>query len=235
MEWIHNLHGTEICLLVFTDSPHLWDNQRHAVIETSICAEGAALNRSMCFWREQWHKDPEAFIHPSPYLYIAWNLKPYFLSEAVRINRYSSKYFFWIDAGYARAPIDFKFPTQVPSIPQATKIVFFMVGQFTQAELSKDWFHYTTNQDRLAGNLFGGHAQAIAAWVPVYYTVLQEYVSRGWFIGKDQNMMNTVCTKYPTACTLVKADAGWGENPWLITYECLTSRRTCLFQDLHTV
>lgn len=233
MEWIRNLHDADICLLVFTDSPHLWHGQRHAVIKTSICAEGVALNRSECFWREQWYKDPEAFIHRGFYLYIAWNLKPYFLSEAVRINSFSSQYFFWIDAGYARAPIDLKLSTQVPIIPR-TRVVFFIMGQFSEAELAKDWFHYTINQDRLEGGLFGGRAEAVMAWVSLYYNVLQQFVSRDWFVGKDQNLMNTVCIRYPTACALVKAQTDWGENPWLITHECLTSKRTCLFHDLHT-
>lgn len=93
MEWIRNLHDADICLLVFTDSPHLWHGQRHAVIKTSLCSEGVALNRSELFWREQWYKDPEAFIHRGFYVYLAWNLKPYFLSEAVRMNTFSSQYF----------------------------------------------------------------------------------------------------------------------------------------------
>jgi len=234
MEWISNLHATDICLLVFTDSPNLWHGQKHAVIETSICAEGAALNRSLCFWRDQWHKDPEAIIHRGYNLYIAWNLKPYFLSEAVSINHFSSQYFFWIDAGYARAPIDFKFSTRIPIMPQASRMVFFMVGQFSEVELAKDWFHYSINQDRLAGNLFGGRAEAVTTWVSLYYNVMQQFISRDWFVGKDQNLMNTVCTRYPTACTLVDAQAVWGENPWLITHECLTSRRTCLVHNLRT-
>jgi hypothetical protein len=232
IKWIHNLHGTELCLLVFTDSPQLWDSQRHAIIETSICSEGAALNRSQCFWRDQWHKDPESFIHQSYYLYISWNLKPYFLSEAVRIDCFSSQYFFWIDAGYAREPIHFNFSTQVPVIAKKSQMLFFMVDEFSKAELSKDWFHYTVMQDRLAGNLFGGHTTAITAWTSVYYHVLQEYISRSWFVGKDQNLMNTLCTKFPAFCTVVEVETNWWENPWLVTYECLTSSRRCFLKNL---
>lgn len=227
VDWVSNLRG-KACMLIFTDTPLLWQGDQHAVvIRTSICAEGRALNRSQCFWREQWHLDPEAGMHHSYQLYIAWNLKPYLLAEGVRLNPWSSQSFFWIDAGYMRRPTQGEALGLVPRIPEnRDQMVFMLVAPFSRQERA-GLYHYTVFEDRIAGNMFGGSAEAVTAWSALYYRVLQEYVNRGWFVGKDQNIMNTLCIAHPRACSLVEPKPGFMENPWFFLWECLMSRREC--------
>ena len=229
--WIRN-QQSKMCLLIFTDSPSLWlELPTQAVVRTGICEEGRALNHSQCFWREQWHQDVEASIHRSYQLYLTWNLKAHFLREAVRLNVFSSRFFFWVDAGYMRDPS--LFPGSAvglsPHLPTLDRMVFLMVHPFGEEELGGN-YRYTTGQDRIAGNMFGGGAKAVESWSSLYYQVVDEYVDRGWFVGKDQNMMNTLCIKHRGACTLVEPRGlAIGENPWYALWGCLHATRDCLF------
>ena len=52
-------------------------------------------------------------------------------------------------------------------------------------------------------------------WVDLYYQTLQDYVGRGWFVGKDQNIMNTLCTEGHAHCILVDPLKYMWENPWV--------------------
>jgi hypothetical protein len=233
--WIRSLQG--MCLIVFTDSPHWWHADDQVLVHADICHEGRALNQSACFWREQWHHDPEARLHRSYQLYLAWNLKPWFLKEAVRLNPFQSDWFFWIDAGYRRAS-----PSSsskggltytagnardlVPAAMDANVMNFLLIQPFPAEEVNGG-YHYTTGRDRIAGNLFGGHKRAIHAWVDLYYQVFQEYVDRRWFVGKDQNLLNTLCTEHHDACALIDPRVGAWESSWFTMWQCLLGQREC--------
>lgn len=230
--WIRNIPPAW-CMLVFTDTPSLWNGSNRVLVDTSLCREGGALNRSQCFWRDQWEHDPEAAIHKDFRLYVVWNLKARFLSEAVRLDPFRSDFFFWMDAGYARAPlrVDGLAFTPMTSIDR-TKMHFLLVNRFPRAELNGN-FHYTLYQDRLAGNLFGGHRGAVVEWARVYYLVLQDYVDRGWFVGKDQNIMNTLCVEHPSLCLAVDPLLPSYVNPWFTLWGCLQGSRLCSFLPMN--
>ena len=216
----------QACFLVFTDSPALWATTGPRavplVIETKLCDEGRALNQTTQFWRQQWFHDPEARIHKGFHLYLTWNLKPYFLQEATRLNPFRSQYFFWIDAGYMRS-IDQAYGDVRSMVPTLYRpaMHFLLVGDFGSAELRGEPFRYTVGQDRVAGNMFGGHASTIQPWAQLYYQTFQTYINRGWFVGKDQNIFNTLCIEHPDACVLLKPHVWFGENPWFKMWDCL--------------
>ncbi len=90
-------------------------------------------------------------------------------------------------------------------------------------------YHYTTGRDRIAGGLFGGPAAAVREWAALYYRVLQQYVERGWFVGKDQNLMATLCAQHPTACSLAVPNMTAGENRWFTLWGCLLGERACAY------
>jgi hypothetical protein len=65
-------------------------------------------------------------------------------------------------------------------------MVFLMVDPFGKDMLAQgQHFHYTVGQDRIAGNMLGGTAEAVRRWAELYYQVLEEYVDRQWLVGKD--------------------------------------------------
>lgn len=232
-KWIENLANNSrlnLCLLVFTDSPGMWfPSVEQVVINTTLCDEALALNQSEIFWRNQWFRDPEAAAHKGFPLYLVWNLKAYFLQEATRLNPFQSEYYFWIDAGYMRsadqAHGDAR--TMAPNVDKDA-MHFLLIDHFSRAELEeRRRFHYTVGQDRLGGGMFGGHVSAVVPWVQLYYQTLGTYVARGWFVGKDQNIMNTLCIENPTACVLLDPNVWVMENPWFKMWECLFGQRHC--------
>ena len=228
IQWIKNLKN--LCLIIFTDSPALWNITDQVLIKTTICAEGRALNRSQSFWRQQWYQDPEASIHKSYQLYLTWNLKPYFMSQAVNMNPFASDYFFWIDAGYMRTPKLGDARSLIPPVDNSA-VHFLLGGQFTPPELSGH-LHYTVSQDRIGGGMFGGHASTIAPWSRLYYRMLQEYVDRGWFVGKDQNIMATLCAEQPAACVLLDPRVWFWQSPWFAMWDCLLRQRDCTVRPI---
>jgi hypothetical protein len=224
-KWISNQGNT--CLLIFTDAPELWAVAGQMIIHTSLRDEGRALNMSSEFWNKQRLTDPESMIHKSPWLYIIWNLKPYFISTAVRLNPFSSEYFFWIDAGYTRTPKIGNARSLVPVLKNNNTVYFMLIEHFTRQEMIGN-FQYTTGMDRIAGNMFGGHGSAVRSWSSLYYTVFNEYVKKGWFVGKDQNIMNTLCVEHPSMCSFFSTlVCYYNEDVWFTMWDCLLHQCSC--------
>ena len=223
VKWISNQRN--MCLVVFTDSPALWKVPGQIVFETSLCEEGRALNMSSSFWRDQWFLDPEAVTHRGPQLYITWNLKPYFMSQAARINPFSSEYFFWIDAGYTRSVKLGDARSLNPSL-EKDAMYFLLLGQFSRQEMLGG-FHYTVGKEGVGGGMFGGHISFVDKWVALYYRVFHEYVKRGWFVGKDQNLLNSLCSENPGVCMYFSLlDEGQGDV-WFSMWDCLLHQQRC--------
>jgi hypothetical protein len=105
-------------------------------------------------------------------------------------------------------------------------INFLLIRNFPTEEMNGG-YQYTTGRDRIAGNMFGGHQRVINTWVDLYYQVFQEYVDRKWFVGKDQNLMNTLCTEHHEVCALIDPNARAWENPWFTMWQCLLGQREC--------
>ena len=225
VKWIANQRN--LCLLIFTDSPDLWTVQGQIIIQTTLRDEGMKLNRSSEFWNNQRSMDPEAGAHRSPWLYITWNLKPHFLSQAVLLNPFSSEFFFWIDAGYTRTLKIGDARSLVPVLNNNNSTIYFMlVGHFTRQEMLGK-FHYTTGMDRVAGNMFGGHGSVVDSWVSLYYAVFDEYVKRGWFVGKDQNIMNTLCVEHQDICSFFNTLECYYDDIWFTMWDCLLHQCKC--------
>ena len=222
--WISNQRRT--CLLIFTDSPELWVVPGQIIIQTTLRNEGTMLNMSSDFWYNQWLIDPESQTHKTPWLYIVWNLKPYFMSQAVMLNPFSSEYFFWIDAGYFRTPKLGDATSLTPVLGNNNTVYFMLAEQFTHQEMLGN-YHYTTGMDRIMGGMFGGHGSTVRAWVSLYYTVFNEYVKRQWFVGKDQNIMNTLCMEHPDMCSFLTTLECFSEDVWFTMWDCLLRRCTC--------
>jgi hypothetical protein len=220
-EWIEALREAATCLVVFTDRPELWRDGRVFVIEADLCAEGLFLNHTWSFWRRQWFVDPEAAIHKGYLLYLIWNLKPRFLLRATELNPFHSDHFFYVDAGYAREKglADTRGP---PRLSGRKGVRVLQVGAYP-AEERRGHFRYTVGQDRIGGGMFGGRAEDIRGWHDLYYGTMADYVKRGWFVGKEQNVMATLCAEHRHACVRIRPYGFpffWG-NIWFSMWNCL--------------
>ena len=160
--------------------------------------------------------DPEKKIHNTS-LYMIWNEKTSFVKQEIDNNPYGSKYFFWVDIGCFRDERILHIITNWPLVERVeyeTKrkdaVMILNIDSFTENELA---WKSTSEEDlgpnfektvRLGGGIFGGSIDAFNKWHFLYYATLKKYFDAKRFAGKDQNIMATVCLKYPQTVNLIK-------------------------------
>ena len=69
----------------------------------------------------------------------------------------------------------------------------------------------------LDGSAFGGDAAAVKAWAQAYFGMLDTYVEKGWFAGKDQMLFTSVCMEDPDLCQFHANNGAWfevAEDTW---------------------
>ncbi|KAF9449239.1 hypothetical protein P691DRAFT_728201 [Macrolepiota fuliginosa MF-IS2] len=161
--------------------------------------------------------DREAFRH-NPELYAVWNAKPWLLDNAVRYLREERgevyDYAFWNDAGsfrsdhhYTRWPD----PKRVEEVwktgathtgaeeKQKDELLFFpLTGTFSW--LKRYWREDDGPVDAeiSEGSFFGGSSETVAWWSKVYYVYHDYYLRNGYFVGKDQTLINSLFLLFPS-------------------------------------
>ncbi|CAF1486014.1 unnamed protein product [Adineta steineri] len=56
---------------------------------------------------------------------------------------------------------------------------------------------YTLNKDLIQAKLMGGINDAIHWWTSALYETIDIYISKNFFIGKEQNLMNAIALIHP--------------------------------------
>ena len=174
-------------------------------------------------WNEQKKLDHEK-VHTTE-LYILWNEKVNFLTEAIRDNAFHSDYFLWTDMGSFRSPDLAARLTTYPdtdTVAEAlgTERVFFLqvepfVVQDRVIGVNGLPEHNFQRDIRLGGGIFGGHATAMARYDEIYYQTMDKLREDGRFIGKDQNIMSSVAVMYPDLVKLIRPEPYLnGADPW---------------------
>jgi hypothetical protein len=70
-----------------------------------------------------------------------------------------------------------------------------------------------------SGSLFGGHPEAIQWWLDTFITYTKHYLAQGFFVGKDQSIMNAIVLLYPERFfTLYARDPRAPASPGLSHY-----------------
>ena len=69
------------------------------------------------------------------------------------------------------------------------------------------------DKNRLMGGIFGGHSSVVSRWLDAFKTVTSQYIQCGWFIGKDQSVMNTACLRFQGLCHFVGPSLS-SRDPW---------------------
>jgi hypothetical protein len=130
------------------------------------------------YFTKQYCLDPEKHIH-SPELYAVWNLKTYLVFISARLNPYNSEFFIYTDSGAWRGKVLANWPDQVFVRELAEKldqrILYGQVGK---------------SNDIIQGTFFGGSLEAVVNVYDEYFRVHDEWLDKGLFVGKDQNLMN---------------------------------------------
>jgi len=162
--------------------------------------------------------DPEKQIH-YPGLYAVWNSKSWMLSHVTELNPFNSTYFFWVDMGCFRDQITPNhYFVNWPDIDRVNEVFkngtlnnfhVFAVDKYHDNTTDYKYQYLRWTLDILIGTFFGGTAKAIQSWSKMYYEVHEDFLNKGLFVGKEQNLMNYVAIKLKNEIIVTTA---FGEN-----------------------
>lgn len=231
-KYISNFFRVKACVVAFTDDTTIFDKylspglrvEKVNLKETAHKVFGWKDN----FWYDQWTTDVERIIHRGYQLYWIWALKTHFVERAAEINPYMSEYYMWLDAGMFRNSRyhDVDITRLYPPAPFDVKSVYY--GQpepFEADDLIVDEHGKCMTdfrfKDRLAGGLFLLHRSFARPWNQRYLSMMQEYKRRDWFVGKDQNLLATMCIERPVDCMIVSSTWTPGDKWYTILYYVL--------------
>lgn len=202
------------CAVVFTDDEAMfapYASPTVRVVLRSLPEEAERLNRTEQFWQAQLEADQERSIHRSYELYWIWALKTLFVADAAQMDVFGTEWFFWLDAGGVRQ----NFPGRQfqPITLDPESVYYACVKPFTLEELQHNSNVKFEMKVHLAGGLFLVHRSRAERWSKTYLRVFDQYTERGWFLGKDQDLLATACVQYPSECALLPTNTAPG-NPW---------------------
>lgn len=139
--------------------------------------------------------DPEKNRH-SPELYAVWNLKTYLLYKSTLWNPYKSEFFLYTDSGAWRRKIFPNWPDQEFVTELAKKLDNrFLYGQVGWPQK----FKRNKNANIIQGTFFAGSSKAVENIYDQYFRLHDEWLDKGLFIGKEQNLMNEVALSRATS------------------------------------
>jgi hypothetical protein len=203
-EWMQNMLIIDCPMIIFCDqkskeiiSPfrEKWLEQTYFI--TLTFEEFHCFRYFNVFVNDYNTKDHEKYHNP--YLYLIWNEKTHFLKRAVEINHFQHNFFLWVDIGCFRKPntqfLHWPNPEKINNLPK-DKILLLLVNPFTYSEYSVATLNelpdFILSSGRIGGTIFGGSSSTILKWHDLYYSMIEKFISMDRFIGKDQNIMNSI-------------------------------------------
>ena len=213
--WMINFLSLTDCMVIFTqpDMVSTIKSMRGSKKSSKSVIIPRSIQSFMMFhllnkkqWEEQELMDPDHYPGHTKELFMIWNEKTNMMKLAADINPFSSTYFVWLDIGAVRHP-KYNEEQLVKRIPHDYGVLLLNVDHFTENELHgvADFSHV----DRIGGTTIGCDKESLNQWHKAYYGVIGDYLDKGWFIGKDQNMMATTCVQ-TELCLLLPGDT----NHW---------------------
>ena len=144
------------------------------------------------YLEKQNNLDREKSIHNAN-LYAIWNLKCYIAYKIAQENPFNSKFFIYSDAGSFRERFvahwpDTEFIENSLIRKLNDRILFGQIYTFDKFKSSK----VLENSDFIQGGFFAGTAKALQDFYTNYFSIHDERLSKGLFIGKEQILMNLV-------------------------------------------
>jgi hypothetical protein len=189
------------------------------------------FQKDTAYWEHQLEIDPEKETHQGYQVYWVWDLKTHFLAEAARANVFNSDVFVWIDTGCLRigkyTGMDLVYVDPPPAMTELPGIYIGLVNEFSDVQRTLDAnekalavFTHEMN-GYIAGASFGGTKESIMRWEKAFMEVFSDYVDRGVFTGKDQNLYATLCIERPSLCRFIRPnwvlnDVWFGLVPYVL-------------------
>jgi hypothetical protein len=211
--WIANMMSITDPMIIFTSedlAPNLKRQRAHSKDLTKIVIQPLSdslmgTNFTREFWNGEFKKDPEAFRHKSVELYWIWNEKPNWLRQAAEMNPFHSSFFAWVDIGYLRESKNkYKGKQMIRRLPSTIKdheVMLLNVNTFKIKDMDPN---ILLHDNRVGGNFIAGRSEGVHEWYKHYYAVMWKFIEGGFFVGKDQHMMASVCAQRgPKLCYLI--------------------------------
>ncbi|EKM81286.1 hypothetical protein AGABI1DRAFT_56746, partial [Agaricus bisporus var. burnettii JB137-S8] len=178
--------------------------------------------------------DREASYH-NPELYAVWNAKPWLLDSAIKHLEEEKgevyDYAFWNDAGsfrYDHVYTEWPNPSRVEEVWNIGVERVVEAGGFTESrgKVKNDllFFSFTgmfgwakrywteddgpVDMDISEGSFFGGSPSTVSWWSETYYIYHDYYLHKGYFVGKDQTLINALFLLFPERVFGI-----WLDNP----------------------
>ncbi|KDR75458.1 hypothetical protein GALMADRAFT_69081 [Galerina marginata CBS 339.88] len=157
--------------------------------------------------KEKWHH--------SPGLYAVWNAKPFLLDSAVKHLKANGRvydYAFWNDGGSFRTNHQYNewpSPARVEQVweegsrltgKRREDLLFFPIFQLPVKKLRvwEEGMGPIDNPVQFSeGSFFGGAESTIEWFSRVFYAYHKHYLSRGYFVGIDQDLFNALFLLFP--------------------------------------
>jgi teichuronic acid biosynthesis glycosyltransferase TuaG len=217
LDWINNFLSIIPChLYIYTDEESyqiLYQMRNPFLDRTKFIIKPfneLYMSERMDTWEQQYIIDHEKYH--SKELYIIWNQKTRFVTDAIKDNPFKSDFFFWCDIGSFRSPehlnklINFPNPDTVYRL-NSNKMYILQINPLGEHEKLKDmngFPKYDFIYDiRFGGGIFGGHKNIWNIWEEKYYDMLHKFIDNNRFAGKDQNIMASVYVMNPELISLV--------------------------------
>lgn len=205
-EWMENfLPHLNTNVVIFTDErsyDKIYDLRKNHLPRTKVVMLPITefhTYKYMAHWQKDLMRDHER-CH-SIELYMIWNEKSMFVKRAIELNPFDTDYYCWSDIGMIRNKTYSQYIQYYPRVRDDVddnKMYLlnlqyqFNNNDFGFNELATDRYRYL---NAIGGGVIFGHKEVFMKWIGKYYEMLDEFVKKDLFAGKDQSLMACVYVK----------------------------------------
>lgn len=201
-KWIKNLfENVPFNLVFFTNkeyTPFIKDIRKNFSNTKIITLEFEELEvfkkYPLSFWKEQKKLDHEEYHIPE--LYAIWYEKKEFIKKTIEVNPFNSEYFVWTDAGICR---DTNWIPYLKNYPCLNKIPInkILINKIKNFSDKNEYYDFKNDLENIGAGIIGGNIKAWQDYDILYNKIFNIYINDNRFVGKEQNLITTMCIKKP--------------------------------------
>jgi len=238
LKWMENMLSLQDAMVIFTtaDLVEMMQGFRaHARNRTVVVAMDLndveiveKFADKSDFWPQQLEKDPEKRIHRSFELFWIWLSKSYFVTTAINFNFFDSDLYMWSDIGcFRRKNYNFK-----EMILQRDKVPTDRILQMAHHKPNPPpyiWWNDKYTQRALfyhSGSQMVGYQDTWLAFHTEFLKTIDGFVQRSMFIGEDQTVLQSTCSRVPSLCAYVSFDQVGDNHYFGLRYVTHTPNKT---------
>ncbi len=152
------------------------------------------------YFKTDYQRDKERYH--DPLLYLIWNNKTAFMYETYKKKYFESRLYIWTDIGMIRDNHTYNilkdiFPKKNLNKIRDDKVYILEVEKFLENELKEkdNETPYIFKENRCGGGVIISSVNIIEKWNKIYYDMMDKFIEKDIFVGKDQNILNNIYIK----------------------------------------